>query len=68
VLDSVTEVLGEVRRAKTEAKRSMRALVARVMVRGHEAAQAAAADLKDAGHIDDLVFEEGEDAVEVTLE
>jgi valyl-tRNA synthetase len=60
-------ILGAVRRAKTEAKRSMRATVAQVIVRGHVAARRAAADLKDAGHIDELSFEDGEDAVEIIL-
>ena len=67
VLDAVTSVLGEVRRAKTEAKRSMRAPVARVVVRGHAAAREAAADLTDAGHISELGFEAGDNAVEITL-
>jgi valyl-tRNA synthetase len=70
VLDGVTAVLGDVRRAKTEAKRSMRSPVERAVVLGHAAARTASADLKDAGHISQLVFEDaaaGEDAVEVTL-
>jgi valyl-tRNA synthetase len=67
VLDAAATVLGEVRRAKTEAKRSMRAPVAKVVVRGHVAARNAAADLKDAGHIAELEFEDGDDAVDITL-
>jgi valyl-tRNA synthetase len=67
VLAAVAAVLGEVRRAKTASKRSMRAPVARVEVRGHAAARQAAADLKDAGHIEELVFADGTDAVEVTI-
>jgi valyl-tRNA synthetase len=72
VLGAATVVLGEVRRAKTEAKRSMRAPVARVVVHGHSAARPAAADLKDAGHVEHLVFGDAEgavddNAVEVTL-
>ena len=73
VLGAASAVLGEVRRAKTEAKRSMRAPVARVVVRGHVAARHAAADLEDAGHIGQLAFDAAgddapvDDAVEVTL-
>jgi valyl-tRNA synthetase len=67
-LDALTAILGDVRRAKTEAKRSMRAPVARVVVRGHQAARLGAADLKDAGHIASLTFEDGEDGVELDLE
>ena len=73
VLGAASAVLGEVRRAKTEARRSMRAPVARVVVRGHGAARHAAADLKDAGHIEQLAFDAAgddapvDDAVEVTL-
>jgi valyl-tRNA synthetase len=67
LLEAVTAILGEVRRAKTEAKRSMRAPAAQVVVRGHGAARAAADDLKDAGHIEALTFEDGEDAVEIIL-
>ena len=72
ILAAASAVLGEVRRAKTEARRSMRAPVDRVLVRGHAGARDAAADLEDAGHIDRLEFETGGDdaadaAVEVTL-
>ena len=67
VLAAVAAALGDVRRAKTASKRSMRAPVARVEVRGHGAARQAAADLKDAGHIEELVFADGTDAVEITI-
>jgi valyl-tRNA synthetase len=67
VLADAGRVLGEVRRAKTEAKLSMRAPVARMTVRGHAAARRAAADLQDAGHVAELLFDEGDDAVEITL-
>ncbi len=66
------EVLGEVRKAKTAAKRSLRSEVDRVVVRGAEAelaaVAAAAADIRDAGRI--AVLDTGPaDAlsVEVTL-
>jgi valyl-tRNA synthetase len=54
-------VLGEVRKAKSEQKRSMRALVERVVVRGDastiERLLLAADDLREAGGIADLVLE-----------
>jgi len=72
VLDVVAEVLGRVRRAKSEAKLSQRAPVARVVVRDTperlEALRLAESDLRDAGSISELVYEEGDElSVEVTL-
>jgi valyl-tRNA synthetase len=64
-------VLGQVRRAKTEAQVSMRAPVARLVVR--EVAERAALvraggdDLRDAGAIAELVVEVGEPGVEIAL-
>jgi len=59
VLEVTAEVLGVVRRAKTTAKRSMRAPVARLTVADTparlEALAAAAGDLRDAGGVVDLV-------------
>ena len=60
-----------VRREKTAAKRSMRAGVASVTVRGAPArlaaVEAARRDLLDAGAIADLVLEAGDEAVVVVL-
>ncbi|HSH62204.1 MAG TPA: hypothetical protein VK988_21655, partial [Acidimicrobiales bacterium] len=72
VLDVVAEVLGRVRRAKSEAKVSQRAPVSRVVVRDTSerlaALGAAEADLRDAGSIAELIYEEaGEPSVEITL-
>ena len=72
VLEVAAAVLGEVRKAKSEAKLSQRAPVERVVVRDStrplEALRAAAADLRDAGSIAELVLEEGpEPSVEVRL-
>jgi valyl-tRNA synthetase len=71
LLATVAEVLRAVRKAKSEARQSMRAPVARVAVEGQGVAHArlAAADLRAAGVIDDLTFAEGDGdlAVEVVL-
>nr|WP_026341361.1 valine--tRNA ligase [Actinomadura atramentaria] len=68
VLAATGAALGEVRRAKSEARASMRADVARAVVRGPRAALVAAADLAAAGRVADLVLDAaGEDAVEVEL-
>ena len=70
-LDAVSEVLQRVRRAKTEAKRSQRSEVARVVVGAPAAAQpaleAAAADLTDALTIGELAIEPA-DAIGVAVE
>jgi valyl-tRNA synthetase len=62
VLSTAAEVLGQVRRAKTDAKKSMKAGVRRAVVSGPDATVAAArlaeADIKDAGGIEELVYEQ----------
>ncbi|MCU1449119.1 MAG: tRNA synthetase valyl/leucyl anticodon-binding protein, partial [Acidimicrobiales bacterium] len=62
VLQVAADVLAEVRKAKTEAKQSLRAEVTRVLVRDTPdrlgALRAAESDVKEAGHIADLVAEE----------
>ena len=72
VLDVAAAVLGEVRKAKTVAQVSMRADVARAVVRDTPARLAALGavvdDVRDAGRITDLVLEEGSGlSVEVEL-
>ena len=72
VLDTAAGVLGLVRRAKTTAKRSMRAPVARLTVTDTagrlEALGAAEGDLRDAGGVVDLVTVVGDEpAVDVEL-
>ena len=71
-LDVARAVLGEVRKAKSEARQSMRADVRLVVVRDSAPRLAAlasvAGDVRDAGRIADLVTEEAEDfAVKVEL-
>jgi valyl-tRNA synthetase len=72
VLAVASAVLGEVRKAKTAAKVSMRADVARTTVRDSHDRLAAlalvAADVRDAGRIAELITEEAEAfSVEVEL-
>ncbi|HEY3941853.1 MAG TPA: valine--tRNA ligase [Acidimicrobiales bacterium] len=71
VLDVAAEVLGAVRRAKTAAKRSMRARVARLEVLDRsgrlDALRAARADLVDAGGIQELVLTETEGGGDVQV-
>jgi len=71
LLEAAGTVLGRVRKAKSEAKVSMRAAVERVVVRDGAERVAllaqAVADLRNAGVVADLVLEEGEPAVEVAL-
>jgi valyl-tRNA synthetase len=71
VLDVAATVLGAIRRAKSEAKLSQRAPVERVVVRDTaerlEALARAAADLKEAGSVAEIVTEAGEPEVAVTL-
>jgi valyl-tRNA synthetase len=71
VLLVAAEVLSQIRKAKSDAKRSMRTEVERCVVRDTprrvEALRAAAGDVTEAGRIADLVIEEGEPAVDVTL-
>jgi valyl-tRNA synthetase len=72
VLEVAAEVLGLVRRAKTTAKRSMRAPVARLTVTDSaarlDALAAAEGDLCDAGGVVELVTVVGDEpAVDVEL-
>jgi valyl-tRNA synthetase len=71
VLLVASQVLGEVRRAKTSAKRSMRAPVAILTVTGPAdtlaAVEAAQGDLKDAGGVNQLVLTQAEE-FSVTVE
>jgi len=67
VLDVAAEVLGQVRRAKTTAKRSMRAPVATLTVTDTpdrlEALAAAEGDLRDAGGVVELITRTGDGSV-----
>jgi valyl-tRNA synthetase len=72
VLEVVSEVLGQIRRAKTGAKRSMRAPVALLTITDGPARLAALAlaedDLRDAGGVVDLLTHQGDEAtVDVVL-
>jgi valyl-tRNA synthetase len=71
VLDFASQVLGEVRRAKTAAKRSMRAPVARLTVVDEPARLSlladAESDLRQAGHVLVLLTRPGPPGVEVEL-
>jgi valyl-tRNA synthetase len=69
VLDTAAEILGQVRKAKTEAKQSMRAEVATAVVHGPaDLAKAAETDIREAGRILDLSYAGGDELrVEVTL-
>ncbi len=69
-LDAVSAVLAGVRRAKTEAKASQRAAVARLTVRAPEGAQLAAAqaDLADALTVSDFFLEPGDGDVEMVVD
>ena len=72
LLDAVAAALIGIRGAKSQAKVSMRAPLARVEVTGPpalvEAAAAAAADLRRAGHVQgDLVFTPSPDATEISV-
>jgi valyl-tRNA synthetase len=71
VLDVVAEMLGRVRKVKSEAKMSMRAPVARLEVYDSAARLAAVragqGDLVSSGSIAELVLTEGGPAVEVTM-
>ena len=66
-----SDALGEIRKAKTEAKRSMRTEVVRAVVTDTPeivaALRLAAADLAEAGRVAELVIDEGEPAVAVEL-
>jgi valyl-tRNA synthetase len=72
VLATASAVLGQVRKAKTAAKLSIRAEAARVVVRGPDegAVRAAESDLRAAGNIADFSFlsaPDGELSTEVVL-
>ncbi len=72
VLETTSDVLGQVRRAKSEAKLSQRAPVARLVVRDGperlDALRAAESDLRDAGSVAELVLEEADqDSVDISL-
>jgi valyl-tRNA synthetase len=73
-LDALATVLGAVRRAKTEAKVSMRARIARCTVTGPpqlgELVELASEDLCDAGAISrlDIVADPAASALSVTVE
>lgn len=72
VLDIASQVLSEIRKAKTGAKKSLRTEVERLVVRGTpetlEALRLAEDDLKNAGNVSSLEFQRASDlAVEVTL-
>ena len=73
VLGAASQVLGELRKAKTGAKRSMKTPVVRAVVADTPerlaAARAAEGDLREAGVVADLAFEPADTfAVEVELE
>jgi valyl-tRNA synthetase len=70
VLATAAAVLGQVRKAKTEAKLSIRAEAARVVVRGPDeaAVRASESDLRAAGNIAEFTFERAPElGTEVTL-
>jgi len=72
VLEVTFQVLGQVRRAKSEAKLSQRTPVARVVIRDTpervRALRVAEDDLRDAGSIAELTYEAADELeVEVTL-
>jgi valyl-tRNA synthetase len=71
VYEEATRVLGEVRKAKTEAKASLRAPVERVAVHGPSArlalVGAARADLAEAGSVADFALVEGGEDLRVEV-
>jgi valyl-tRNA synthetase len=71
VLEVASAILGELRKAKTEAKRSMKTVITRAAVvdKGERvaAARGVESDLRDAGNVAELTFAEG-DELEVTVE
>jgi valyl-tRNA synthetase len=72
VLDAIGEAIGAARRAKTEAKRSMKTAVTSMIVTDTAERLAslklAEADLREAGAIEELLFVEGQEALySVTL-
>ncbi|MBP2707063.1 valine--tRNA ligase [Microbispora sp. RL4-1S] len=69
VLEAVSGVLRRVRRAKSEARASMRAEVARLVVTGDEAERVRIAqdDLCEAGNVEEFVLEHGAGPLTVTV-
>jgi len=71
ILDVAAEVLSEIHKAKTAEKRSLRAEVARLTVEDVDdrlsALRAAAVDVRQAGHVADLVLREASECV-ITVE
>jgi valyl-tRNA synthetase len=67
VLSAASVILGELRKAKTEAKRSMKTPIVRAVVAGAPeriaAARLAEGDLRDAGNVAHLTFEDADDLV-----
>ncbi len=70
VLDAVAEVLRRVRRAKSEARLSMRAEVARLTVSGDQAdlVRVAQDDLCAAGNVEEFVLEPGDGPLDAVAE
>ncbi|WP_182901401.1 valine--tRNA ligase [Microbispora sp. H10830] len=70
VLDAVAEVLRRVRRAKSEARLSMRAEVARLTVSGDQTdlVRAAQDDLCAAGNVEEFVLEPGDGPLDAVAE
>ena len=73
LLDVASAILGELRKAKTEAKRSMKTVITRAAVvdKGDRiaAARLVESDLRDAGNVRDLTFTAGDEpGVSVELE
>ncbi|MFG1855048.1 valine--tRNA ligase [Actinomadura geliboluensis] len=68
VLAATGEALRQVRKAKSEAKASMRADVSRAVVRGSEVAHIARPDLAAAGRIADLTLEDAPAELTVDVE
>jgi valyl-tRNA synthetase len=71
VFGAARDVLGAVRREKTEAKVGMRAVVESAVISGSDERlnqiRAAQSDIADAGSITNFVFTNGDDKVDVTL-
>jgi valyl-tRNA synthetase len=71
VLEMAGTTLAAIRKTKSEAKVSMRAPVAKVVVRDTAervaALRAAESDVRDAGSVAELVMEEGDPSIEVEL-
>ena len=72
VLDAAVEVLAQIRKSKTEAKRGMRTRVKRLIVTAPPQRLvklgAGGQDLRNAGNVEEMITREGEWGVEVELE